>query len=142
MTIAAQETVVWGTADRAFTTELGRRLQHAFGSARFVEVPKARTLVSLDAPGQTPTPSPAARSHSADQAHRQAVELVPPVGCDLERSPVSTARLEMAGLMLANSDRTPGAHHVLRALARVAAAWSKARILAVSAADSQTKRHW
>ncbi len=49
---AGPVTIVWGTADRAFTTKLGRRLQHAFGHARFVEVPKARTLVSLDAPEQ------------------------------------------------------------------------------------------
>jgi pimeloyl-ACP methyl ester carboxylesterase len=43
---------VWGTADRAFTTKLGRRLQHAFCDARFVEVPNARTFVPLDAPRQ------------------------------------------------------------------------------------------
>lgn len=49
---AGPVTIVWGTADRAFTTKLGRRLQRAFGNARFVEVPKARTLVSLDAPEQ------------------------------------------------------------------------------------------
>jgi pimeloyl-ACP methyl ester carboxylesterase len=49
---AGPVTIVWGTADRAFTPELGRRLQHAFRNARFVEVPKARTLVSLDAPQQ------------------------------------------------------------------------------------------
>jgi pimeloyl-ACP methyl ester carboxylesterase len=47
---AGPVTIVWGTADRAFTTTLGRRLQHAFSDASFVEVPKARTLVSLDAP--------------------------------------------------------------------------------------------
>lgn len=45
-------TIVWGTADRAFTTGLGRRLQHAFRDARFVEVPNARTLVALDDPGR------------------------------------------------------------------------------------------
>jgi pimeloyl-ACP methyl ester carboxylesterase len=45
-------TIVWGTADRAFTTRLGRRLQHAFGNAHFVEVPKAKTLIPLDAPRQ------------------------------------------------------------------------------------------
>jgi pimeloyl-ACP methyl ester carboxylesterase len=45
-------TIVWGTADRAFTPELGRRLQHAFRDARFVEVPNARTLVPLDDPGR------------------------------------------------------------------------------------------
>jgi pimeloyl-ACP methyl ester carboxylesterase len=45
-------TIVWGTADRAFTTKLGRRLQRAFGNADFVEVPNAKTLVSLDAPRQ------------------------------------------------------------------------------------------
>lgn len=42
--------VVWGTADRVFKPELGRRLQQAFRSARFVAVPGARTLVPLDAP--------------------------------------------------------------------------------------------
>jgi pimeloyl-ACP methyl ester carboxylesterase len=45
-------TIVWGTADRAFTPELGRRLKRAFRNAHFVEVPKARTLVALDAPQQ------------------------------------------------------------------------------------------
>ncbi len=45
-------TIVWGTADRAFTTKLGRRLQRAFRDARFVEVPNARTLVPLDDPGR------------------------------------------------------------------------------------------
>jgi len=45
-------TIVWGTADRAFKTALGRRLQQAFSNATFVEVPNAKTLVSLDAPGQ------------------------------------------------------------------------------------------
>lgn len=49
---AGPVTIVWGSADRAFTTKLGRRLQRAFSNAHFVEVPKARTLVSLDAPGQ------------------------------------------------------------------------------------------
>jgi len=43
-------TLVWGTGDRVFTPQLGRRLQHAFRDASFVEVPKARTLVALDAP--------------------------------------------------------------------------------------------
>jgi pimeloyl-ACP methyl ester carboxylesterase len=49
---AGPVTLVWGTSDRTFTTKLGRRLQHAFGNAHFVEVPNARTLVSLDAPAQ------------------------------------------------------------------------------------------
>lgn len=42
--------IVWGTADRAFTPALGRRLREAFQDAEFVEVPNARTLVQLDAP--------------------------------------------------------------------------------------------
>jgi pimeloyl-ACP methyl ester carboxylesterase len=42
--------IVWGIADRAFTPALGRRLQQAFRSALFVEIPKAKTFVSLDAP--------------------------------------------------------------------------------------------
>jgi pimeloyl-ACP methyl ester carboxylesterase len=49
---AGPVTIVWGTADRAFKTALGRRLQRAFKDADFVEVPNAKTLVSLDAPGQ------------------------------------------------------------------------------------------
>ncbi|TQL66922.1 pimeloyl-ACP methyl ester carboxylesterase [Nocardioides albertanoniae] len=42
--------IVWGTADRSFTLDLGRRLQQAFTDAELVEVPGARTLVQLDAP--------------------------------------------------------------------------------------------
>jgi pimeloyl-ACP methyl ester carboxylesterase len=42
--------LVWGTADRAFKPELGRRLQKAFRNAKLVEVPRAKTLISLDAP--------------------------------------------------------------------------------------------
>jgi pimeloyl-ACP methyl ester carboxylesterase len=42
--------VVWGTADKAFKTSLGRRLQQAFRDAEFIEVPAARTFVQLDAP--------------------------------------------------------------------------------------------
>lgn len=48
-------TLVWGMADRSFTSALGRRLAAAFGEdrpggTRFVEVDGARTFVSLDAP--------------------------------------------------------------------------------------------
>lgn len=48
-------TLVWGTADRAFTPALGRRLAAAFGDdrpggTRFIEVDGARTFVSLDEP--------------------------------------------------------------------------------------------
>lgn len=43
-------TVVWGMADRCFTPALGRRLAAAFPNATMVEVPGARTFVSLDAP--------------------------------------------------------------------------------------------
>lgn len=42
--------IVWGTADRAYTSALARRLQQAFQNAELVEVPDARTLVQLDAP--------------------------------------------------------------------------------------------
>lgn len=45
-------TIVWGTADRVFVPELGRRLQQVFRNARFVEVPEARTLLALDAAQQ------------------------------------------------------------------------------------------
>lgn len=44
--------IVWGMADRAFTSRLGRRLQAAFPDAEFVEVPDARTFVQLDAPAK------------------------------------------------------------------------------------------
>ena len=42
--------IVWGAADHAFSTKLGKRIQQAFRDARFVPVPKSRTFVSLDAP--------------------------------------------------------------------------------------------
>ena len=45
-----QVRILWGTADRAFTPNIGRRLQQAFVDASLVEVPHARTLVQLDAP--------------------------------------------------------------------------------------------
>jgi pimeloyl-ACP methyl ester carboxylesterase len=61
---AGPVTIVWGTADRTFTTKLGRRLQHAFKNADFVEVPNAKTLVPLDAPGQLADAIAASTSHS------------------------------------------------------------------------------
>jgi pimeloyl-ACP methyl ester carboxylesterase len=60
---AGPVTIVWGTADRAYKTDLGRRLQHAFGAARFVEVPEAKTLVSLDAPRQLADAIAASAAH-------------------------------------------------------------------------------
>jgi pimeloyl-ACP methyl ester carboxylesterase len=42
--------IVWGAADHAFTTKLGKRLQQAFSDATFVPVRKSRTFVPLDAP--------------------------------------------------------------------------------------------
>jgi pimeloyl-ACP methyl ester carboxylesterase len=42
--------IVWGAADHAFTTKLGKRLQQAFTGAKFAPVPKSRTFVPLDAP--------------------------------------------------------------------------------------------
>jgi pimeloyl-ACP methyl ester carboxylesterase len=47
--------IVWGANDRAFTPKLGERLAAAFRDARFVSVPDARTLVSLDAPDRFAT---------------------------------------------------------------------------------------
>ena len=41
--------LVWGMADRCFKPVLGQRLAQVFPDARFVEVPGARTFVSLDA---------------------------------------------------------------------------------------------
>jgi pimeloyl-ACP methyl ester carboxylesterase len=41
---------VWGQRDRAFTPALGRRLAALFPNGSLIEVPGARTFVSLDAP--------------------------------------------------------------------------------------------
>jgi pimeloyl-ACP methyl ester carboxylesterase len=43
-------TIVWGQGDRAFTPALGRRLAAQFPNCALIEVPRARTFVSLDAP--------------------------------------------------------------------------------------------
>jgi pimeloyl-ACP methyl ester carboxylesterase len=44
-------TLVWGQGDRVFTPSLGRRLAAAFSNAKLIEVPGARTFVSIDEPG-------------------------------------------------------------------------------------------
>jgi pimeloyl-ACP methyl ester carboxylesterase len=44
-------TIVWGQRDRAFTPALGRRLVALFPNGSLIEVPGARTFVSLDNPG-------------------------------------------------------------------------------------------
>ena len=43
-------TVVWGQRDRAFKPSLGRRLAALFTNSTLIEVPDARTFVSLDNP--------------------------------------------------------------------------------------------
>ena len=43
-------TIVWGQRDRAFTPSLGRRLAALFPKSTLIEVPEARTFVSLDNP--------------------------------------------------------------------------------------------
>jgi pimeloyl-ACP methyl ester carboxylesterase len=43
-------TLVWGQRDRAFTPSLGRRLAALFPNGTLIEVPDARTFVSLDNP--------------------------------------------------------------------------------------------
>ena len=43
-------TIVWGQRDRAFTPALGRRLAALFSDSTLIEVPEARTFVSLDSP--------------------------------------------------------------------------------------------
>jgi pimeloyl-ACP methyl ester carboxylesterase len=43
-------TIVWGQADRSFTPALGRRLAAVFPNSTLIEVPGARTFVSLDNP--------------------------------------------------------------------------------------------
>ncbi|GAA2055366.1 alpha/beta fold hydrolase [Williamsia deligens] len=42
--------LVWGSDDRCFTPELGRRLADVFADAEFTPVPGARTFVPLDVP--------------------------------------------------------------------------------------------
>lgn len=42
--------IVWGQRDRAFTPALGARLAAQFPNSTLIEVPDARTFVSLDAP--------------------------------------------------------------------------------------------
>jgi len=58
-------TVVWGNDDRAFTPKLGQRLAAAFHDARFVAVPDAKTLVSLDAPDRLTAEIAKLSTHSA-----------------------------------------------------------------------------
>ena len=43
-------TLVWGQRDRCFTPGLGRRLAGVFSNATLIEVPDAKTFVSLDRP--------------------------------------------------------------------------------------------
>jgi pimeloyl-ACP methyl ester carboxylesterase len=43
-------TLVWGQGDRVFTPGLGRRLADVFSNGKLIEVPKAKTFVSLDNP--------------------------------------------------------------------------------------------
>jgi pimeloyl-ACP methyl ester carboxylesterase len=43
-------TLVWGQGDRVFTPGLGRRLAKVFSNGKLVEVPGAKTFVSLDNP--------------------------------------------------------------------------------------------
>ncbi|MGO8966921.1 MAG: alpha/beta fold hydrolase [Mycobacterium sp.] len=43
-------TLVWGQGDRVFTPGLGRRLAGVFSNAKLIEVPNAKTFVSLDNP--------------------------------------------------------------------------------------------
>lgn len=42
----------WGSADRFFTIELGRRLEACFANAHLVEIPDASTFVQLDQPAR------------------------------------------------------------------------------------------
>lgn len=43
-------TLVWGQGDRVFTPRLGRRLAGVFSNGKLIEVPDAKTFVSLDDP--------------------------------------------------------------------------------------------
>jgi pimeloyl-ACP methyl ester carboxylesterase len=42
--------LVWGQGDRIFTPRLGRRLAGVFSNGKLIEVPDAKTFVSLDDP--------------------------------------------------------------------------------------------
>jgi pimeloyl-ACP methyl ester carboxylesterase len=44
-------TLVWGQDDRVFKPSLGRRLAEVFSNGKLIEVPGARTFVSIDEPG-------------------------------------------------------------------------------------------
>jgi pimeloyl-ACP methyl ester carboxylesterase len=44
-------TLVWGQSDRVFKPSLGRRLAEVFSNGKLIEVPGARTFVSIDQPG-------------------------------------------------------------------------------------------
>jgi pimeloyl-ACP methyl ester carboxylesterase len=48
--VTAPTLVVWGTDDRNFTLETGRRLAAAFGDGQLIEVPDVSTFVSVDEP--------------------------------------------------------------------------------------------
>jgi pimeloyl-ACP methyl ester carboxylesterase len=48
--VTAPACVVWGTKDRNFTLETGRRLAAAFADGQLVEVPGVSTFVPIDAP--------------------------------------------------------------------------------------------
>ena len=43
--------LVWGQRDRCFKPSLGRRMAELFGNSSLIEVPDAKTFVSLDDPG-------------------------------------------------------------------------------------------
>jgi pimeloyl-ACP methyl ester carboxylesterase len=43
-------TLVWGQGDRVFTPSLGRRLAEVFSNGKLIEIPGAKTFVSLDNP--------------------------------------------------------------------------------------------
>jgi len=44
--------ILWGEADRYFGTELGRQLSEAFPDATLTTIPRGRTLLPLDYPGE------------------------------------------------------------------------------------------
>ena len=60
-------TMVWGADDRCFTPSHGRTFAEVFPDAHFIEVPRARTFVALDQPGQV-ADEVVAISHRSDPA--------------------------------------------------------------------------
>ncbi len=61
--------IVWGTADRSFTLDTGRRLAHAFADGQLLEVPDVSTFLPVDAPAAVADAIVAATGTSVHSGH-------------------------------------------------------------------------